>query len=321
MARQFYVSWKSLDKKEKKSIIIKNIILLIFFGLVVVTYVFYGQIFNSKANGGVFDESFKPDFLCIIYRHIPNMIASIQIIVWALIAIKIIRFLMGKVLGKSKKSLTVAYMLSSLLKWVIFIVAFLFILSAWGVDTSTLLASAGILTLVIGLGAQSLITDVLAGIFLVFEEIFEVGDIVVFDGYRGTVKSIGIRTVELEDPTGDIKYINNSEIKQIINKTKKDSVARCVINIEYGQDIPKVEAVLKENLPEIGKKIAGIKEGPTYLGVSELGSSGLQLLIIAKCYEGDVYGIQREMNKHIKMLFDEHGINIPFNQIVVHQKD
>ena len=321
MARQLYVSWKTLSKKEKRSIIIKNIVLLFFFALVVVTYVFYAQIFNSKAEGGIFDESFKPDIICQIYRHIPNVIATVQIIVWALILIKIIRFLMGKILGKTKKSLTVAYMLSSLLKWIIFIVAFLFVLSAWGVDTSTLLASAGILTLIIGLGAQSLITDVLAGIFLVFEEIFEVGDIVVFDGYRGTVKSIGIRTVELEDPTGDIKYINNSEIKQIINKTKKDSVARCNIYIEYKEDIPRIEQILKDNLPEIGKKIQGIKEGPTYLGVSELGSSGVQLLIIAKCYEGDVYGVQREMNKYIKMLFDENGITIPFNQIVVHQKD
>lgn len=318
MARRVFVPFKNMTKQERRRVIRNNIIFSLFAAFMVLTYVFNDKIFNSADNGGIFDKVFKPTIICDIYRHIPNMINTIRIIIWALIIEKIIRFLMAKTFVKTKKGLTYAYMFFSMLRWILIIASILFILGTWGVDTTTLVASAGILTLVIGLGAQSLITDVLAGIFIVFEEVFEVGDIISFDGYRGTVTSIGIRTTEIEDAGGDIKYVNNSEIKQVINKSKKASVARCYINIDYSASIPEVEAILNDNLKEIGKNIKGVNGTPSYKGVSSLGESSVQLLIVAPCREKDVFQVTRDLNRAMKNLFDEHGIKIPFPQVVIH---
>ena len=97
----------------------------------------------------------------------------------------------------------------SLIKYTAIIVLLFFILQTFGMDTTSILAGIGILGLIVGLGAQPLIADIIAGMFIVFEHIFEVGDIIVVDGFRGMVIEIGIRTTRLEDTGGNIKIINN----------------------------------------------------------------------------------------------------------------
>ena len=191
-------------------------------------------------------------------------------------------------------------------------------MDAWGADTTTMLASAGVLTLIIGLGSQSLVADVLAGIFIVFEGEFQVGDIVIIDGWRGEVKEIGIRTTKLIDAGGNIKIVNNSEIKTIINQTQELSLAKAYVAVSYGARIEKIEAVIADNIANIKDKIPAIVEGPFYKGVSELGESGVTLLFVAKCAEDDIYQVQRDLNREIKIMFDDNDIEIPFNQLVVH---
>ena len=321
MSRRYYTPWKKLSKEERKRAVIYNIALLVAFAGVILTYVFSTQIFGTAEEGGIFDRTFEPEFVCQIYRHIPALIATVQIVVWALIIAKLIRFFSGILFSRTRKTLTISYMVSSMLKWVVYIVAFLLILASWGVDTTTIIASAGVLTLVIGLGAQSLITDIIAGVFLIAEEVFEIGDIIVFDGFRGTVRSIGIRTTEIEDAGGDIKYINNSELKQVINKSKKLSVAKSYIQIEYQQSIPEAEKIISENLAKYTKGIVGVESPVTYMGVSELGSSGITLFFLCKCKEKDVFQVTRDMNRALKIMFDENGLNVPFPQIVLHNGD
>ena len=80
-----------------------------------------------------------------------------------------------------------------------------------------------------------------------------------------------------------------------------------------------MENVIADNIDKIKDKIPAIQEGPFYKGVSELGDSGVQLLFVAKCKEDDIYQVQRDLNREIKILFDDNGVEIPFNQIVVHE--
>ncbi len=203
------------------------------------------------------------------------------------------------------------------LKWAVAIAAVFFILAAWGANTTMMLASAGVLTLIIGLGSQALVADILAGIFIVFEGDFQVGDIIIIDGWRGEVKTIGIRTTKLVDAGGNIKIVNNSDIKSVINQTKELSVAKCYVGISYGDRIEKVESIIAENLPKIKEKIPTIVEGPFYKGVSELADSSVNLLFVAKCKEKDVYQVQRDLNREIKIVFDDNNVNIPFPQVTV----
>ena len=207
----------------------------------------------------------------------------------------------------------------SLIKCAAVIVLVFFILKTLGVDTTTILAGIGILGLVVGLGAQPLIADIIAGFFIIFEKLFDIGDIIVADGFRGTVKEIGVRTTKLVDTGGNIKIINNADLKNIVNMTNQLSLAVCDIGIEYGESLERVEAILKENLDAIKQAIPDIKEGPFYKGVAELGDSAVIIRFAANCDEGARYQVERDMNRQFKLLFDKNNINIPFPQIVLNQ--
>ena len=136
-----------------------------------------------------------------------------------------------------KKGKAIVEIICSLIKYVAMIVLLFFVLRAFGVDTAAILAGIGILGLIVGLGAQPLIADILAGLFIVFEGCFDVGDIIVYNGFRGTVKEIGIRTTRLEDTGGNVKIVNNSSLKEIVNMTNQLSLAICDIGIEYGESL------------------------------------------------------------------------------------
>ena len=251
-------------------------------------------------------------------QGVPGFLKSVAIIGIATTAGIALHYL-GKVkkIG-GQKFTTIFILFVNFLKWVVVIAAIFFVLSAWGLRAEFSAAGAGIVALVIGLGSQSLVADILAGIFIVFEGDYQVGDIVILDGWRGEIQSIGVRTTKLIDAGFNVKIVNNSEIKTIINQSKEVSLAKCYVATRYEDRIENIEAVIADNLAAIKDKIPGIIEGPYYKGVSELGESSVNLLFVAKCKEADIYQVQRDLNREIKIMFDNNGIGIPFNQIVVH---
>ena len=302
---------------EKKKILklVGWIVLGLFAVGVVISFVFNKKIFGSETIFVPIEG--QGEFVnYMMVTGFPAIIRTVQIIVIAAVA-SIILSLLAKITFESKKTITITLLLLNLLKWIIAIVSVFFILAAWGADTTMMLASAGVLTLIIGLGSQALVQDILAGIFIVFEGDFQVGDIVIIDGWRGEVKAIGIRTTKLVDAGGNIKIVNNSDIRSIVNQTQELSVAKCYVGISYGDRIEKVEKIIADNLPKIKEKIPAIVEGPFYKGVTELGESSVNLLFVAKCKESDIYQVQRDLNRQIKIMFDDNNIGIPFPQITV----
>lgn len=230
----------------------------------------------------------------------------------------IIRLVLSKSLFLFKHGKAVINLIMSLIKYLAVIVLIFMILGVFNVSTAALLTGAGILSLVVGLGAQPLIEDIIAGLFIVFEKVFDVGDIVVVDDYRGTVKEIGIRTTKIEDVSGNIKVVNNSDLKNIVNMSNELSLAVSDVAIEYEANIPEVEKIINANLDKMAEAIPLVKGKIVYAGVSELAASGVVLRFFAHCKENDIYQVQRDLNRQLKIMFDENGINIPFNQIVVH---
>ena len=306
----------STKEVKKQSVVTKWIFYGLLVALTALIFVFSGQLWGE----GSFFKTFTSDnqFLAYVMNNgVPNLARSIVIIgIAATLAILV--SLIAKITFKSRKGQTISKLFVSFLKWIIAICAVFFIISAWGASTTITLASAGILTLIIGLGSQTLVADILAGLFIVFEGDFQVGDIVVIDGWRGEVSEIGIRTTKLLDVGGNIKIISNNEIKSIINQTQELSIAKCYVSICYEDRIERVEAVIADNLDKFKDRIPGIVEGPYYKGVSELSDSSVNLLFIAKCKEPDIYQVQRDMNREIKIMFDDNNINIPFPQLTVH---
>jgi len=311
-----------IDINLKKIKLIKPgqaILLVMFLAITVLSVVFYAEIFGENS---FFVTNASPtgnEFVDMLWQKIPAVIKTIQILAITQFLSLIIRTIIRKTKKRNNRGITISRMLESLVKWIFLIVTVLLILGAWGVDTGTIIASAGVVTLVVGLGAQSLVADIVAGLFIVFEGDFQVGDIVIINGWRGTVREIGIRTTKLVDASGDVNIVNNSEITTVINQSQNDSLAQVNVGISYDQPLDKVERVIAENLPVIASKIPAITDGPFYRGVSKLGESTVELVFFANCQETDRFQVQRDLNKEIKLLFDANGIEIAFPQVVVHQ--
>lgn len=257
-----------------------------------------------------------------VNKHLNNAIVSIYIVVIAMTVQTIINFVFDHFHFHSARNRTVGALVNSLLKYMVAIIAIVAVLFQFlGSSYMTeLFAGLGIAAVVVGLGCQNLIGDTIAGIFMVFENNFKVGDIVVVNDWRGEVKEIGLRTTTIEDVVGNVKTINNSAITEVANNSKNISVVLCYVSIEYEESLLRVEEVLAQNLESIGNEIKEAVEVPTYLGVSELGESGIVLLITAKCHEVDIYTTSRQLNRQIKLLFDKNNITIPYKQVTISNK-
>ena len=304
------------EKKIKTSSIVGWVVFGVFAAAAIVCAIFTNEItaFFSKT------VSAHP-VIQYMYHAVLSVIKTMQIIVAAVALWWLIK-LIAKITIHSPKGITIARLLVNFLKWVIALAALFLILSAWGANDVFVLASAGVVTLIIGLGSQALVADILAGIFIVFEGDFQVGDIIIIDGWRGEVQAIGIRTTKLVDAGGNVKIVTNSDIKSIINQTKELSIAKCYVGISYNDRIEKVEAIIADNIEKIKEKIPTIVEGPYYKGVSELADSSVNLLFVAKCKENDIYQVQRDLNREIKIMFDDNDIGIPFPQMTLsYEKD
>ncbi|MBP5177408.1 MAG: mechanosensitive ion channel family protein [Clostridia bacterium] len=300
---------------EKKANVGAMIVFSILAAITVAGYVLDSYVFGEQS---VFNKSLGVlPVIDVAYTKIPSLIRSIQIITVAWLVVIIVRWILERLLSRSNRSRTIIKLINNFWKYFVAIIAVFLVLGAWGVDAATLLASAGIISIIIGLGAQSLISDILAGVFIVFEDEFRVGDIVIIDGWRGTVDEIGIRATRIIDWQGNIKIVNNSMISTIINQSKELSVTTCTISIGYEESIEKVELVIKNNLERIKKNIPELVDGPYYKGVNALSASSVDLLFIATVKEDDYYSAQRALNRELKIIFDENGITIPFPQVTV----
>lgn len=266
------------------------------------------------AKENVYDITTFPSMLKAHYKVFIHCIILIALV---LALSKLIRVIFKKLIQKSNRAKTVITLLDGIIKYGSAIALFFLILNAFGVNTKTVWESVGVITLIIGLGAQSLIADIIAGVFIIFENEYEVGEIVSIDGFRGTVREIGIRATQIIDAAGNIKIINNSDIKNVVNLSRELSLA--VVDCEFSYDAPLevVEKLLKDNLETFKEKIPDIIEGPYYKGISYYGASNIAIKLVARCKEEDRYQVQRDLLREYRQLFLTKGIDMSYEQVVV----
>lgn len=213
---------------------------------------------------------------------------------------------------KKHRSETIHQLIGSLLKYTIYIIGFVVALGCLGVDAAAMFVSAGVVGIVVGFGAQSLIEDVITGLFIIFEGEFEVGDIITIDGFRGEVKSIGLRTVSIIDRGGNIRIINNSEISSLINLSEVNSVAVVNIPVSYDDKLADVESAIAHALTESKNKFPEIfKSQPVYKGVDKLIETHIELIVVATVAEEDIYTARRILHREIRLAFEEAGLSTP----------
>ncbi len=213
---------------------------------------------------------------------------------------------------------TVCLLLRNAMKYICVVVFVYYGLAQFGVDTQTLLASAGILSLMISFGAKDLVSDIIAGFFTIFEGSYKVGDFVTVGSWYGTVAEIGLRTTKVRF-FSETKIFNNSSMRDIINSDGEVSRMTLSMPISYNANLIEVESILAEELPALESAIPGLVKPPAYEGVESFKDSSvmLRISIYVKCRLR--YIAIRELNRQMKLVFDRRGIEIPFNQIVVHE--
>ncbi len=209
--------------------------------------------------------------------------------------------------------------LSSVVKYLAAIVILCWGLSILGVNVSTIVASVGIVALVVGFSAESLISDMVTGGFMIFENQYNVGDIVEVGGFRGTVTSIGLRTTCITDPGGNVKIVNNSAMKNILNRSDKPSRSASEIAVPYSTDFEKLESQIPALMQEIYERHPDMmKKPPVYLGINTLADSGVVLKFVVEVDEKNIFSGARTLNHDLLLGFKKLGVECPFPQVDVH---
>ena len=250
-----------------------------------------------------------------------SILKVIIMVCFVLALTHLIQLVMNVLKPKTKRGQTVVTIVSSLIQYAAAILILCWGLTILGVSVSTIFASVGILALIVGFGAESLIEDVITGLFMIFENQYNVGDIIEVGGFRGTVKRIGIRATVIADSSDNAKIINNAAMKNILNRSAQNSKAICDVGISYAEDLEKVEATLSEISEKILKENGEIFASmPEYLGVQELGDSAVILRVAAEVSERDIYDAARIMNREYYLGLKRCEVEIPYPQMDIHTR-
>lgn len=255
-----------------------------------------------------------------LYAH--ELLSVIMMACLVLFVAGVVVVVLSMIKTNNHRKATILSLFNSLVNYIAAIIILCWSLSICGVNVNTIVTSVGILTLVIGFGAESLISDLVTGIFMLFENQYNVGDIVEVNGFRGTVKSIGVRTTQIMDVGKNIKIINNSDMKNILNRSSNISIAVSTIDIPYPTDLEKLEEKLPALMEEIyNKHTDEMLSAPKYIGVSELGSSSITLKFVVEVDEDKIFSAPRVLNHDLLLGFRKLGIECPYPQIDVHNKN
>ena len=195
------------------------------------------------------------------------------------------------------------------------LVGLLTILPELGINISALLAGAGLVGLAVGFGAQSLVKDVISGLFILVENQYGKGDVVNIAGVGGLVEDVNLRRTLLRDLDGTVHSIPNGSIGAASNLTRSWSRVNTVISVSYSEDLDRVFAVVDrvgESLRRDPDWDQDIITPPRALGVEAFGDSGIEIRILGETQPIRQWDVMREFRRRLKKAFDEEGIEIPF---------
>jgi len=254
------------------------------------------------------------DFLKSEKFILPIVYIVIGCILQSLIRVVINKISKNKYVDKKKK--TIISLIKNILKWLVYIFVILSILSVYGVDTSGIIASLGVAGLVIGLALQDIIADFVAGIFILFDDQYIIGDVVEVNGFKGEVIGFGLMSTKIKNAAGDVLIISNSSFKEVINFSRNNNNLVMNLDVAYDTDIDKLEKVL-ESLRDEVLKMENVNGGYNLLGINEFSSSSIKYLVSIECRANCQYQIKRDYFKLVKKAFDKNKIEIPYNKLDV----
>ena len=218
---------------------------------------------------------------------------------------------------KTKKRNTIVTLVGNIIKYVIFLFAFVVILSRWGVNVSAIVTSLGVVGVIGGLAIQDALKDIIAGCNIIMDDYFVVGDLVDFNDFTGIVTEFGLKRTKIRAYDGTELTVANREISHIKNLSSSDTNWFLNIPVAYEISEKKVEKVMFSIIDKIKATKLSIGE-PEYLGINDFCESNVNYLLSVKCKSKDRYALRRLILKIVKEEFDAKGIKIPYPQVEVH---
>lgn len=286
------------------------------------------MILTSKGIQGLINK-FQNDATWLIFGE--GLLKIIAILIIAKVLIKIgemaihnifkIRSLSPLAKSSGRREETLSKLLENIISYVVYFIAFMMILSVFGINVQSLIAGAGIVGVAVGFGAKNLMQDIITGFSIIFEDQFSVGDHIRVGQLEGNVESIGLRTTKIKSWTGELHILPNGSITQVTNFSLNNSIAVIDIAIAYGEDIERAETVIKDSLKTMPDKYEDLIKEPELLGIQTMGSTELVLRIIAETLPIKQDGISRSIRKDIKLLLEEQGIKVPPPRLVMYPSE
>ena len=259
--------------------------------------------------------------------NLDHIVYPIIYILLGVIIYNIIKNIINKLPRFSKKALkptqaqrvkTIRLLLLNVIKYIIVILVTLAILSVFGINVKSILAGLGIGTAILGLAFQDMAKDLIAGIGIITEGTYDVGDTIEIEGFMGEVTVLGLKTTQIRNYKGAVKIISNRYMDNIINYSLNNSLAQIDVSVAYEHDTSKVEEVLNKLIEDLRGKIEFAKKDIEVWGVESLADSSVVYRVVLECEPTKNFAVQRRLRKEIKDAFDKAHIKIPYNQIEVH---
>lgn len=257
----------------------------------------------------------------LLKPNVGAILNGLLLLVILLIAEGVAVLILNHVTPKTNRGKTLVALTKNVMRYAVILIAICILLTMLTVDIVTILSGLGIIALIIGFGAESLIADVVTGMFILIDNQYNIGDIIEVSGFRGTVTDISVRTTVLTDVGGNVKIINNSDMKNILNRSDNSSKAVSDFPIPYEADLDALEAALPAMLQRIYEAHQPLMRAvPVYLGIDQFADSAVILKFVVEVAESDIYAGARALNRALFLEMRKLGIEVPFPQVDVHQK-
>jgi small conductance mechanosensitive channel len=220
-----------------------------------------------------------------------------------------------------QRARTLGTVLNAFSKWTIWIIVIIMVLTEFGVAVTPLIASVGILGAALGFGAQSLVKDILNGLFMVFEDQLGIGDIVNLGQVTGVVERVGIRVTEVRDASGTLWFIRNGEVLQVGNYSKDWARIILDVPVPYTLDVDEAQEALLAAAREFATEPQWrrkVLEDPEMWGIESISHEALMVRLTIKVRAGEQFTLRRALHRYVKSALDRRGIDIPaLNRMVV----
>ncbi len=220
-----------------------------------------------------------------------------------------------------QRTITIGRVLSGLVSITVLVVGTLLVLGEVGITLGPLLAGAGVVGVALGFGAQYLVRDIIAGLAILIEDQFGVGDVVDVGPATGTIETVSLRATRLRDVNGVLWVVPNGEITRVGNYSQLWARTVLDIGVAYDTDLDRAKDIILDAATELWQEHipnATILEQPEMWGVEDLGDSAITLRLVLKVEPAEQWTTARIMRERIKKALDAAGIEIPFPQQVVH---